>query len=275
MNALSDPKIILNLEVYSDAICPWCYIGKRRLEKAQRILGERYELRVIWRPFELNPSMPREGMDRKAYRSAKFGSWAKSQALDAEVAKEGATEGLTFAHAKIERTPNTFDSHRLVWLAGTQGKQDTVVEAIFRAYFVQGKDIGDRSVLVEIAATAGLDRDRVARFLASDEGRAEVREEEAEAQGLGLRGVPLFVLNGKYVTSGAADVCALVATLKASGRVRGIVLAACIVLNQRRILNECGPGMGDVFRKPKHTKYGVCSVTPKTPNLKSDADRRD
>ncbi len=152
MNALSDPKIILNLEVYSDAICPWCYIGKRRLEKAQRILGERYELRVIWRPFELNPSMPREGMDRKAYRSAKFGSWAKSQALDAEVAKEGASEGLTFAHAKIERTPNTFDSHRLVWLAGTQGKQDTVVEAIFRAYFVQGKDIGDRSVLVGRAA---------------------------------------------------------------------------------------------------------------------------
>jgi predicted DsbA family dithiol-disulfide isomerase len=215
MNALSDPaKTVLNLEVYSDAICPWCYIGKRRFEKAQQLLGERYELRIAWRPFELNPSMPPEGMDRKAYRSAKFGSWAKSQALDAEVAREAASEGLIFAHAKIERTPNTFESHRLVWLAGTLGRQDAVVEAIFRAYFVQGKDIGDESTLVEIAATAGLDRHRVARFLASDEGRAEVREEAGEAQRLGLRGVPLFVLNGKYATSGAVNGDTLAATLK-------------------------------------------------------------
>jgi predicted DsbA family dithiol-disulfide isomerase len=215
MTALSDPaKTVLNLDVYSDAICPWCYIGKRRLEKAQQLLEALYELRVTWRPFELNPSMPPEGMDRKAYRSTKFGSWAKSQALDAEVAREGASEGLDFAHANMERTPNTFESHRLVWLAGAQGKQDAVVEAIFRAYFVQGKDIGNRQTLVEIAATAGLDRDRVVRFLASDEGRAEVREEEAEARRLGLHGVPLFVLNGKYAASGAADGGTLAATLK-------------------------------------------------------------
>ena len=112
------------IDVISDVICPWCYIGKRRLEKAVALAGG--DVRVRWHPFQLNPQMPKEGMNRKEYRTAKFGSWERSRSLDAQVAAAGAAEGLTFAHDQMERTPNTLDAHRLVWLADTLGVQDAV-----------------------------------------------------------------------------------------------------------------------------------------------------
>jgi len=204
----------LQIDIFSDAICPWCYVGKRRLEQALRTLGEAYDIRVTWRPFELNPDMPKEGLDRKTYRSRKFGSWERSRAMDAQVAAVGAAEGIPFAFDRARRTPNTFDAHRLVWLAGREGVQDAVVEGVFRGYFTEGKDVGDRATLVEIARGAGLDAERVERFLASDEGAAEVREEEAHGRHIGVHGVPLFVINGTYAVSGAQRPEAFVAAIE-------------------------------------------------------------
>ncbi len=126
----------LNIDVYSDVICPWCFVGKHRLEKALAAVKDRFEARVTWHPFELNPDMPKEGLNRKEYRSAKFGSWEKSLALDEQVKQAGAGEGIVFRHDLMERTPNTFDAHKLILLAGREGFQDKVVDAVFHAYFV-------------------------------------------------------------------------------------------------------------------------------------------
>ena len=136
----------LAIDIVSDVICPWRFIGKRRLEKALRLLPSESEIEIHWRPYELNPDMPAEGIDRKLYRTRKFGSWERSQALDAQVAQAGAGEGIPFAFDRMERTPNTFDAHRLIWLARVEGVQDAVVEALFQAYFVDALDVGDREV---------------------------------------------------------------------------------------------------------------------------------
>lgn len=139
----SGAKATLAIEVISDAICPWCWIAKRRLDSAIAAIAPDVTASVTWRPFELNPEMPKGGVDRRAYRSAKFGSWQHSRALDAQVAAAGRLEGLVFNHDKMERTPNTVDAHRLILLAGQQGKQDVVVEGLFAAYFDEGRDVGD------------------------------------------------------------------------------------------------------------------------------------
>src|SRR5262249_46525103 len=146
--------------------CPWCFIGKRRLEKA---LDGRPAM-VRWHPFELNPDMPREGIDRKSYRIRKFGSWERSQELDAQVAAAGQGEGIAFNFDKMLRTPNTLDAHRVIGLAGERGMQDTVVEALFQAYFAGGRDLSDWGTLADVAAGAGLDRAEVDELLASGEG---------------------------------------------------------------------------------------------------------
>src|SRR6202047_3415022 len=128
------PVMTLTVDVISDVICPWCYIGKRRLEEAVAAFGQ-HDVRVRWHPFQLNPHMPKEGMNRKEYRTAKFGSWERSLALDAQVAEADRGEGIPFSFDRIMRIPNTLDAHRLVELADTEGVQDGVVEAVFRAYF--------------------------------------------------------------------------------------------------------------------------------------------
>jgi predicted DsbA family dithiol-disulfide isomerase len=158
--------------VISDAICPWCWVAKRRLESAIAALAPDITATVTWRPFELNPEMPKAGVARRAYRSAKFGSWQRSQALDAQVAAAGRSEGLVFNHDKMERTPNTLDAHRLIRLAGQQGKQHDLIEGLFAAYFNEGRDIGDPTVLADIGASAGLGRAWILAMLASDEGHA-------------------------------------------------------------------------------------------------------
>src|SRR5271169_2109815 len=159
----------LSVEIVSDAICPWCYVAKRQFERAVAKLPKDVELSVHWRPFELNPNMPPEGLDRIAYRSRKFGSWEHSQRLDAQVTAAAAQAGLTMRHDLIKRTPNTFDAHRLISFAEKNGVQDAVVEGLFRAYFVEGCDVGDVKVLAEVAAAAGIDKTRVESFLASSE----------------------------------------------------------------------------------------------------------
>ncbi len=190
---------MLTIDIYSDVICPWCFIGKRRLEKA--LAGRPAAVR--WHPFELNPDMPREGVERRAYRTKKFGSWERSLELDAQISRAFAGEGLAFNAEKMTRTPNTFDAHRLIWLAGERGVQDAVVEALFWAYFTDGRDLSDRSMLAAVAAEGGLDRVEVDELLAGDRGAAEVREREMIGQQLGISGVPFFVINDAVALSGA------------------------------------------------------------------------
>ena len=174
----------LTVEIISDVICPWCFVGKRRFERALRLLPEDIETEVHWRPFELNPDMPAAGIDRKSYRSRKFGSWERSQALDAQMAQVGAEEGIRFAFDRMLVTPNTLEAHRLIWLAGKQGIQSAIVEALFHAYFEEALNVGDRDMLTRVASGAGMD---VREFLESDRGRDEVAAEEHRAPANGCR----------------------------------------------------------------------------------------
>ncbi len=139
-----------SIAIYSDLICPWCYIGKRRMEEALQQLPAATQVSRSWHPFQLNPEMPREGLNRKMYRSKKFGSWERSRAMDAQVTAAGKSVGIEFRYDLQTHTPNTFDSHRLVWLAGTSGVQDAVVEALFRAYFCEGVNFADPQKLIEV-----------------------------------------------------------------------------------------------------------------------------
>jgi predicted DsbA family dithiol-disulfide isomerase len=192
------------IDVISDVICPWCYIGKRQLERAEDLL-EKNKLRfsVAWHPFQLNPDMPAEGVDRQQYRIAKFGSAERSRQLDERITETAATVGLEFHLDRLTRTPNTLDAHRLLRLAGQKGVQDAVVEALFEGYFCNGADIGDGAVLAELGATGGLDRTEVAAMLAGEEGLKEVLAGDRMARNAGIQGVPSFALQGHVLFSGA------------------------------------------------------------------------
>jgi predicted DsbA family dithiol-disulfide isomerase len=205
----------LELQVVSDAICPWCYVAKQHLKVAlTQLASEGIHLNVHWMPFELNPDMPKAGLDRKEYRSRKFGSWEKSQSLDTGVTAAGKAAGVEFRHDLMQRTPNTFDSHRLVWLARQEGVQDAVVESLFHAYFSEGKDIGDAGMLADIAAGAGMDRERAKVFLAGTEGTEEVRLEIDLGRRAGTQGVPTFILNGQPLFSGAQPAAVMAAAFR-------------------------------------------------------------
>jgi predicted DsbA family dithiol-disulfide isomerase len=193
----------MQIEIYSDVVCPWCFIGKRRLEQALETAGYAQEAHIAWRPFQLNPTMPKEGMDRRVYLDAKFGGAEARRAIEERVAKAGEADGIEFAFDRIARTPNTFDAHRLIWFAEQQGCQDEVVEALFHSYFTKGREIGNLDSLAQITSECGLKREKVERFLASDQAVHEVRAEEATGHRLGIRGVPYFVLNGSISISGA------------------------------------------------------------------------
>jgi predicted DsbA family dithiol-disulfide isomerase len=194
----------LRIDIVSDAICPWCYIGKRQLERALEMLSqEGLYFSVHWNPFQLNPDMPKEGHDRAAYRAIKFGSAERARVLDERVAGAAANVGLDFRLDLMRRTPNTLDAHRLVWLAGREGAQDAIMEAVFAAYFTRGRDIGDRDVLADCAAQAGMNRAAVANFLASDVAAREMLAADRAAREAGVNGVPSFFLDGYGLFSGA------------------------------------------------------------------------
>ncbi len=193
----------MQIEIYSDVVCPWCFVGKRRLEHALETAGYANRVRVIWRPFELNPTMPKGGLDRRTYLQAKFGGTEALRGMEDRLTKAGEADGIEFAFDRIARTPNTFDAHRLIWLAGQQDCQDEVVETIFHSYFTKGSEIGNPGSLAEVASGCGLNREEVERFLASDRAVQDVRAEEAMGHRLGIRGVPYFVLNGSIAISGA------------------------------------------------------------------------
>jgi predicted DsbA family dithiol-disulfide isomerase len=194
----------MRLDIYSDTICPWCFIGKRRLDRA---LAERPQsgLTIHWRAFQLNPEMLAEGMDRQLYLQLKFGGAENAERVYAQVRSAGEDEEIPFAFDAMQRTPNTVDSHRLIRFAADKGLQNEVVEALFEAYFLRGEDIGQRDVLAAAAAGAGLDAGETRAFLDSDLEEQAVHTEDQEARQAGLQGVPTFIVNGKYALSGAHE----------------------------------------------------------------------
>ena len=200
----------LTIDIYSDVVCPWCYVGKRRLERALSQLPA-VPTHVTWRPFQLNPTMPAEGTDRTDYLEAKFGSLHAFRRIEEQVMAAGISEQISFAFEKIRRTPNTFLAHRLIWYAGRYGHQDAVVDALFKGYFEQGADIGSASVLAGLVKSAGIDAEPVLR---SDEGTTEVKAEEAAGHRLGIRAVPYFVLDQRFGISGAQPVEVLVGAIE-------------------------------------------------------------
>jgi predicted DsbA family dithiol-disulfide isomerase len=210
------------IDIVSDAICPWCYVGKRQLERALATLAaEGLTFDVHWNPFQLNPDMPKEGRDRASYRALKFGSAEKSAALDQRITEAAAAVGLAFRTDLMTRTPNTIDAHRLIWFAGQHGDQDAAMEAVFKAYFIDGRDIGDHAVLADCAVQAGLRRQDVVEFLAGDLADKEMRAADQAARQAGVSGVPSFFLDGYSLFSGAMPADTIADALR---RGRGILL---------------------------------------------------
>lgn len=214
------PRTDGTLLVVVDTVCPWCWLGKRRLDAALSALAaEGLHLSRQWHPFQLNPDMPPGGMPRAEYRARKFGSVERGRELDARLAAEGAKDGLAFEFERIERSPNSLASHRLLRLAAREGGPalaDAVAEGIFAAYFSEGHDIGDTAVLAEIGDAAGLPPGRAAAMLAGDELAAEVAEDAARAAGIG--GVPAIILGRHLLVSGAQQPEAMAAAIRAGLR---------------------------------------------------------
>ncbi len=192
----------MRIEIVSDVICPWCFIGKRRLEQAMAQRPD-IDFEIGWRPFQLNPDMPREGADRKSYLEAKFGGPTRAKEIYARVGAEGAKENIAFNFDGIKRTPNTLAAHSVLRWALTAGVQNELKERLFRLYFLEGKDIGDHQVLAAAAAAEGMDGDLVRQLL--DEGRDTeiIEEEDRMARELGITGVPFFIFERRYGVPGA------------------------------------------------------------------------
>jgi predicted DsbA family dithiol-disulfide isomerase len=191
------------IDVVSDVVCPWCYIGKRRLETALELLAGEVAVTLSWLPFQLNPDMPRAGMPREEYRRAKFGSLERSRGLDARVVSEGKGAGIVFAFERIERTPNTFAAHQMIELAQERGAGNAVVEALFHGYFEDARDIGDVEVLSSIAQACGLDTGLLEARWADEAAAARLAQVEAGLKSLGISGVPTFVFDRRSGVSGA------------------------------------------------------------------------
>eukprot|EP01037_Dinobryon_pediforme_P001406 gene1407-1427_t len=206
----------MRIEVISDVICPWCFIGKRNLEAALALLAqEGLQFTVTWRPYQLNPDMPPSGIARAIYRAAKFGSAERARELDEQVSQAGTAAGLQFRFDRMERTPNTVPAHRLIRLAGVAGCQDAVVERLFDAYFHQGEDVGDPLVLASIAAAHNIDP----TALASTAGDAEIRAADEAARRAGLTGVPSFLMEGYFLFSGAMQPEAMASQFRGAQRI--------------------------------------------------------
>jgi len=208
----------LQVDVVSDVVCPWCYIGKRRLETALatlRVRAPALDVAVRWQPFQLNPDLPRDGISRRRYLEAKFGGAARAEEIYARVTEAGVTVDIPFAFDAIARQPNTLDAHRLIaWaqepssavsneLAKTRGDAEAMVERLFRAYFLEGRFIGDRDELASLAADVGYNAKEARAFLDSDALTEGVASADARARESGISGVPLFIFNGKTAVSGA------------------------------------------------------------------------
>ena len=204
MNVLAPAKARLPIEVVHDLVCPWCYLGVRRLFRTMRRRPDLlYEL--TWRPFLLNPDMPRAGMARADYVIRKFGGEDRARRLYASITEIGAAEGVEFRFDRIRRTPSSVDAHRMVRWASQFGRGSEVAEALFAAHFTDGYDIGDASVLRAVAASCGLDPMAAGSFLRSDEDVDAVHADNLRAHRLGINGVPCFVVSGRHAIAGAQE----------------------------------------------------------------------
>lgn len=193
---------MITLDILSDPVCPWCYIGKANLDRALEARPE-HALTIQWHPFQLNPDMPPEGADRRAYLEAKFGGKDNAVKIYTRIAEAAEAAGLKIDFGGIKRTPNTLDAHRLIHWAGLEGRQTAAVSRLFKAYFEDGKDIGDREVLLEIADGIGLDREMIRRLFDSDADLDDIRARDEHARQRGVTGVPTFVLANQHVLPGA------------------------------------------------------------------------
>ncbi|MCV6594612.1 MAG: DsbA family oxidoreductase [Silicimonas sp.] len=196
---------MIKLDILSDPICPWCYIGKANLDRTLEARPD-HPFDIEWHPFQLNPDMPREGMDRQAYLDAKFGGRAKADEIYGRIAEAGRAAGLTMRLTEIARTPSTIDAHRLIHWAGLEGRQTAAVSRLFKAYFDDLQDIGKTEVLLEIAEGIGLDRAMMERLFASDADVNDIRARDAHARDRGVTGVPTFVIANQHVAPGAQPV---------------------------------------------------------------------
>ncbi|NWH07836.1 MAG: DsbA family oxidoreductase [Alphaproteobacteria bacterium] len=194
----------MQIDVISDTVCPWCYIGKRRLGRALAARPE-LDVSVRWRPYQLDPTIPPGGVDRKEYLLAKFGPGERPKAMAAAIKEAGSEEGIDFAFDKIMKSPNTLNSHRLIRWAASAGVQDRVVDALFRRYFTQGEDIGDIEVLIDVARECWMDTDLVRELMTGDADADLVRREDNLARRIGVEGVPAYIIADKYLLLGAQD----------------------------------------------------------------------
>ena len=193
---------MIRLDIFSDPVCPWCYIGKAHLDRALAAHPE-HPFEIEWHPFQLNPDMPRDGVDRAAYLEQKFGGRAKAAAIYARVEQAAHDAGVEIDFAAMKRMPNTMDAHRLIHWAGIEGRQTAVKSALMRAFFREGRDIGDAATLVAIAGACGMDEAVVARLLASDADRDDIAARDLDARQKGVNAVPTFLIARQYAVQGA------------------------------------------------------------------------
>lgn len=199
-------KTTIRIEIISDVVCPWCYIGKRRLEKAVQLTSDRFDFEAEYFPFELNPHLPPEGVDFKSYLCQKFGSEERFHQLTEHTQLIAAREGLEFNLYQQEKYPNTRNIHRIIMRAREEGKQLEAVEGFFRAYFTDGVDLTRAENLIDIAGEAGLDKPYIETLLNSNTGNLEIEMAEKELQDLGITSVPLFIIENRFAISGAQSV---------------------------------------------------------------------
>ena len=193
---------MIKLDILSDPICPWCYIGKANLERALEKVGD-HPFEIEWHPFQLNPNMPAGGVDRRTYLETKFGGQEGAVKAYLPVAQHAEKAGLKINFEGIQVTPNTLDAHRLIHWAGLEGKQTAMVAALFRAYFVAGRNIGDHETLADIAGEVGLDREMIACLLASDADLEDIKSRDAHSREMGVSAVPTFIVDNRHVVPGA------------------------------------------------------------------------
>lgn len=193
---------MVKLDIISDPICPWCYIGKTNLDKALTEFPN-HPFVIEWHPFQLNPEMPAGGMDRRAYLEAKFGGKDGAVRAYAPVAEQAAKAGAMINFDAISRTPNSIDAHRLIHWAGIEQRQTLMVDLLFKAYFVEGRDISDHEVLADLADTAEMDAAVVTNLLASDADVDDIRARDAHSREMGVNAVPTFIVAHKHAVPGA------------------------------------------------------------------------
>ena len=194
--------LMIELDIFSDTVCPWCYIGKKRLENALNKY-KNLKIKQTWRPFQLNPGMPPDGMDRQEYLISKFGSSDAAKTVYENIYEEGVKEGINFNFDLIEVTPNSFNSHRLLALAYNTNIQEKVLDDLFESYFLHGKDIGDPNILLQIAIKHNIDAEDFKSYLSDQENIEPLANEEIQAKKMGIKSIPTYIVNKQIVINGA------------------------------------------------------------------------